>query len=410
MLSNKKSQGSEEVFQRLNQTRADLALILVQRLVEVKSSVPEMPEFILKIWETIRQSNLTYEIVLSSGDPSYYRSMLKLLFLGIRVHSDNVFENRGGKVDPKASTRALQNASIMAGSGGHKSTIIGAVTEILDRVVAKGLRDIVTFLHDQPENSAPQDIALITGILQACLRVPGIELFYSQVVTIFVQNDSARVASTLFSWSDTLAVDGDPIYGELSVLFLLELSSVPAMAEQLAVEGVLGHIGSANITTYLRRNNVSPFADGAGIQRCYSIWVRGILPFLLNLLDAVGFSIAAEVCVFLNQFPNLLRQSVTALEPPPVSRVVKTQSTPKHITLSMCTEAHTLSLLLFVLNGLREGGLDIPEVKWDSASMLDNAQELLGASSQLAGRIIPMGEFEIAMFRKVRVYPANYGM
>jgi nuclear pore complex protein Nup188 len=394
LLSIRKSPDSIEVFQRLNQTRADLALILIQRLVEVKSTVPEMQFLLSKVWETLCQSKLTFESALNSGDASYYRSLLKLLFLGLRIHADNE-QPQTSQPNSKASTRLTQSIPI-----------IGTVIEILDRVVGIGLRDLVAFLHDKPAESSPQDLSLITAILQICLRIPGIEFCYGQIVNLFVQSDAARVATTLFSWSDTLSVNGDPVYGELSILFILELSTVAAMAEQLAIEGLIGHISTANITSYLKCGNVGPFSESAGLQRCYSIWVRGILPLLLNLLDAVGASIATEVSLFLSEFPMLLQQSISALKPPPSSRLVANLETKsKYITFSMCAEAHTLSLLFFALNGYKDEGRDIAEVSWDSGIMLENVEAWLGSSVLLQQRISPMGDSEAAMHKKVCSLP-----
>lgn len=387
--SNKKSQGSEEIFVRLCQTRADLALVLIQRLIEANPKIPELEALLALTWDTIRSSNITFEMALGSGDPAYYRSLLKILFLTLRVHSDGNKQNQNAQADFRASTRLTQS-----------STIIPTVLDILDRVVAKGLRDLAAFIHEKPADASPEDLGLITGVLQACLHVPGIEFYYNQIVTMFVQNDSSRLATTLFSWADTLAIGGDPIYGELSILFLVELSTVPAMAEQLGVDGVLSQISTANITSYLRQGKVSPFADGAGVQRCYRIWAKGILPLVLNLLDAVGASIAAEVSLFLNQFPALLKQSSEAFDAPETSRTV-TKADPKYITFNVCSEVHVTSLILFILNGFRDGSLgeEIPEVKWDAAAVFENVEFWLGSRPILRERILPMGEREISLFK-----------
>jgi nuclear pore complex protein Nup188 len=390
LVANRRSQGSEEIFRRLNQTRADLTLVLVQRLVEVKSTVPDLHKLLGTVWETIRQSNLTFEVVLGTADAPYYRLLLKLLFLALRVHGEYEEQTQSSGSNLRASTRLTE-----------KADVVPTVLDIFHRVVANGLRDLAAFIHEKPTESFPADIGLITAILQTGLRIPGIELCYSQIVSTFVQADSARVATTLFTWSDSLAIEGDPIYGELSILYLLELSVVPTMAEQLAIDGVLGHIGAANITSYLRRSNVSPFAEGAGFQRCYSIWVRGILPLLLHMLDAVGASIASEVSAFLIQFPNLLEQASQAFDAPELSRTASRMQT-KYITLSICSEIHTLSLIMFILNGFREEatGLDIPEVKWDAASVLENVEFWLGSMTVLRERILPMGEREVWMSKK----------
>lgn len=306
------------------------------------------------------------------------RTLLKLLFISIRAHSPDHIE---------AEANANLNASVRMS---QSAPMIPLVLDIIKHVVSIGFREIVSGIHDNAAESSPDDIALITGVLQSCLRIPGIELCQSQIVSMMVANGTARVATTLFSWSDNIAVDGDPIYGELSILFLLELSTMPLMAEQLAIDGILGHVAAANITSYIRRGNVSPFADGTGLQRCYSIWQRGILPLLLNLLDAVQASIAVEVVLFLNQFAPLLDQSSKSLEAPEASRTVS-QTQTRFVSLSMCSELHSLALLTYILRSLGEGTVEVPAVKWDAPAVLENVEFWLGARTILKEKIVPMG-------------------
>ncbi|KAG4434290.1 hypothetical protein IFR05_010234 [Cadophora sp. M221] len=391
LIANGQSQPPEEIFSALSQTRADFALVLGQRLVQAKSSIPEMQNLLPTVWKTIENLRGSFDRPILDDDAPYYRSLLKLLFLAIRVHaegppteSDNV----------RASTRASQ------------SVAIPTILTILERVVAKGLRELATSIHDSPAESSPEDLALITGILQSCLRIPGIELNHGQIVTIMVNSSAPLLAVKLFSWAETLTIDGDPIYGELSILFLLELSSMPPMAEQLAVSGILSQIYSASITSYFRRPGVSPFAESAGLQRCYSIWARGILPLLLNLLDAVQSSIAIEVAQFLNQFPLMLAHSEQAFDAPETDRIIpKGQS--KYITATISSEVHSMSLLVYILTGFREAlvsTMDIPDVKWDAAGVLENVLFWLQPSSctLLRNRILPMGEREVELVQKAK--------
>ena len=389
LKANSKSQLQEEIFLKLAQTRADFAIVLVQRLIQANSTVEDMKTLLTTVWTTIESLRGSFERVIPEADTLYYRSLLKLLFLAVRIHAE---------AKPQPSEENFGASLRMAES----ATIVPTIINILKYVVSMGLRELVTAVHDSPADSSPEDIALLTGIMQSCLRIPGIELYHPQIVSMMITNCTARVATTLFSWSDTLAIDGDPIYGELSMLFLLELSSIPLMAEQLAVDGLVGHISSANITSYLRRGNVSPFADGAGLQRCYSIWARGILPLLLNLLDAVQGSLATEVAVFLNQFQSLLTQCEQALDAPETNRIMP-QGQTKYITLITCSEVHSVALLTFILNGFREvlmGSVDIPVVKWDAAGVLENAEFWLGSRALLRERLLPMGDREVDMVRK----------
>ena len=389
LTANSQSQHSEEIFVRLCSQRADLSLIITQRLIEANCIIPEMKALLPKTWETISNFRGTFERELREEDASYYRSLLKLLFIATRAHTIGATDIQ--PEDFNVSRRITEAAPL-----------VSVVLEIVKYVVAMGFRECATSIHEKASESSPEDIALITGILNSCLHIPGIEMVQSQIASIIIANESARLATTLFSWSDSIAVDGDPIYGELSMLFLLELSSMPAMAEQLAIDGVLGQIASANITSYLRRGNVSPFADGTGLQRCYSIWSRGILPFLLNLLDAVQASIAAEVAIFLNQFSPLLDQCSKAFEAPESSRTAP-RSQLRYISLGMCSEAHSLALLNYIISGFREnlrGTVEIPEIGLDTAAIFENVEFWLGARNVLRERILPMGSRDEALARQ----------
>ncbi|XMA09239.1 hypothetical protein WAI453_002030 [Rhynchosporium graminicola] len=391
LAANGQSQPPEEIFSTLSQARADFALIIGQRLVQVKSSIPEMQTLLPTVWKTIENLRGSFDRPLHGDDVLYYRSLLKLLFLAVRVHSEGASTERENL---RASTRASNFA------------VIPTILTILENVVAKGLRELATSIHDSPADSSPEDLALITGILQSCLRIPGIELNHGQIVTMMVNSSAPLLAIKLFSWAETLTINGDPIYGELSILFLLELSSIPPMAEQLAINGILSQIYSAGITSYFLRPGVSPFAESAGLQRCYSIWARGILPLLLNLLDAVQSSIAVEVAQFLNQFPLMLAHSEQAFDTPETDRIIPKGQT-KYVTATICSEVHSMSLLVYILTGFREAlvsTMNIPDVKWDAAGVLENVMFWLqpSSSSLLRSRILPMGEREVEAVQKAK--------
>ncbi|KAI1007226.1 Nucleoporin [Podosphaera aphanis] len=388
LLANCKAQPPEEIFSRLSQTRVDFALVLTQRLAENKSSSAGSSELLKVVWTTICELRGNFERSVADNDVLYYRTLLKILFLTVRLHSTAQLEQDGNL-----------NKSVCFS---QLPSIIPTVVEIIKYVVSRGLREIVTSIHESVIDSSPDDLALITGILQSCLRVPSIAASHSQIVSILLSDGTPNIAMRLYTWSDRLAVDGDPIYGELSILFLLELSSITIMAEQLALDGVLTQIATAGITSYLRNEGVGPLANNPGSRRCYSIWARGILPLLLNLLDSVQRSIAIEVAQFLNLFPNLLQQSEEIIEAPHMTRLPELGSK-KQITLIACSEVHSMALIIFILNSFRKnlaGTPEIPEVKWDPGTTLENVEFWLGNRAILRERLFPIGERELEIIKK----------
>ncbi|KAH0558656.1 hypothetical protein GP486_004694 [Trichoglossum hirsutum] len=414
----------EAIFARLTHVRADFAFVLMQRLAEVHSTEPEVRAVLDAVWKTIRTSNTDFQLALSSGNATYYRSLLKILFLALRAHVEH-----GTATTAQASKQRQPGDSNEqpAQTGSEKPKISASTTqlilEILELIVTRGFHELAAAVHERPADSSPEDIVLVTAILQTSLRIPGIEAIHPQLCQQVAIQGTARVATTLFSWSDRLAIDGDPVYGELSILFLLELSSVPLIAEQLATEGVLAQLANANLMAFIRRG-ISPFDSP---PRLHAIWARGILSLLLNLLEALGPSIATEVALFLNQFPNQLDAAVanwdnnntntTATEPPkpPSLATATTSSTssaasPKKspttthhgISLSMATEAHSLALLSHILTTFSTNNPSavgvIPPLKLKRAQLAEGLEVFLSHRRILAAKIVPMtpGDVELA--------------
>jgi nuclear pore complex protein Nup188 len=307
-----------------------------------------------------------------------YRTLLKALYVTLRAYS--------------ASERAPGETK---GTEGAVVTLTQTILNIVDRVVARGFRALVALIHDPEASVAPEDLVLLTAILQACLSMPGMDQSQSLILNIVATHDAVHVASSLFSWADKVTDNGDPIYGELSLLFLLELSTMPVIAEQLACDGILSHITSANLTNFMRRANISPFSDAIGSQRCYSIWAKGLLPLLLNLLTALGATVAPEIAYVLNQFPHLLASSVKRLEAPGASRTASKDGV-EHLTLIAASEANSLALITRVLQMHRaRNNRDIPEVQWDGAALLENVDFWLSTRKLLKDRLLPLGQREL---------------
>ncbi|CAK7273614.1 hypothetical protein SEPCBS119000_005751 [Sporothrix epigloea] len=399
LTANLGSQGPELIFAEIAQSRAKLALLLLQRLAEHALLPKDISSLLLTVWTSIS----SIENPWAAGHAHFYRTHLRILYLVLRG-------SRQGRGDGSASA----NVAAVGDGGGaavpESSSMTVSITQtvlnVLDRVVAQGFRALVSMVHDKESESRPDDLALLTAVLQACLATPSISECQSQVLNIMASHDVLHVATSLFSWSDKLLVDDrDPVYGELSLLFLLELSSLPAVAEQLACDGFLSHLTSASLTSHMRRPGVSPFSDAAVLQRCYSIWAKAVLPLLVNVVIALGTSIAPEIAYVLNHFPNLLEASVQRFEAPGLSRTsaatlrastLTTNGTNgPPLTLLAVNEVHSLALLTRVLEVLRvNNARDIPPVAWDSSLVLESVDFWLTRPRLLRERLVPLGARE----------------
>ncbi|KAL8919292.1 MAG: hypothetical protein Q9208_006857 [Pyrenodesmia sp. 3 TL-2023] len=377
----------EKIFERLAQSRADLAFTLLQALIEVRSSRAEVKSVLFTAWDTMRAHGTDLALVLDGDRATYSRTLLKILCLSIQAHvispdSQGSTSRKESRSDDSPTKPLTANATL------------NTILEILRIMVAHGFRSLTTLLHSSPDRVLPSDFALLAALLRTSLLVPGLERHTTALLSIFADAQTSRYAATLLSWSDQLTTNRDPIYGELSINFLVEMSSMPALAESLAVEGILIHISNTNLIRFLRKSKgFGPFDQPV---RMYNIWVRGILPLLLNLLHAVGASVAAEIAVYLTQFQGQIARANAAF-----TYYSTVDGTEGFLTLSTVSEAQTLAVLAAMLDTYREAGpsagvvsSEIVETGWDRTRVKEDVESWLQRRGVLRERIVPVGERE----------------
>lgn len=405
LAANSSNDSPSIVYDRLVQIRADLAFTLLQRLLKSSIDPSELQTILAHVWDAIRASSVDFEAPFHGATSEYYRSLLRTLYLALKPHTAKPSID-SGTVGEAVAVRAPANA--LSNQAPSSSSV---VLEILERVVCHGFRSLASRLHEAPSDISPGDFVLITALLQSILSVHSIGALYQQLVSIFTSTGVVRFAASLFSWAEqlTITIDGheDPIYGELSALFLLELSTVPLMAETMAVEGILAQLSAAHLCQAFAQlpRGAGPFDNP---PRHYAIWTKVLLPLCLNLLGAVGAPLAAEVSAFLNQFAPQMARNVASLESRPTQekRSALSASQRGAITLALATETHNLALIAFVLEQAREAGAsegvvasDVPALEWDRAAVKEELQAWLSGRRRLAEKIVAMNEAEEALLR-----------
>jgi nuclear pore complex protein Nup188 len=256
----------------------------MQRFAHAKLVTLGLKDMLFITWNTIRVTEVSLDIALASDDGQYLRTLLRILLLALQVH---IVPSR-----PESEANGLRFPN-------PTEKIIQTVIDILTHLVASGVRSLAGSIHEAPNSSQPADLALLTSLLQACVRIPGIELHHATICSRLAEANTARVAATLFSWSDQLLINSEPVYGDISIRYLVELSGIPLMAGEIAADGVLSQLSNARLMRYIRAG-LEPLNPQH--HMLYDIWSRGILPLCLNLLTAVGPGIASDVAAFLSTF------------------------------------------------------------------------------------------------------------
>ena len=375
-------------------TRAEMAFVMTSKLVGVKAEDPAIRDLLPAAWALLRASPVDYDVATVLEDLQYYRTLLQVLYLAIQPHA---------YMKPASSSSSLSRepqASDETKMDFLDPAVAAPLVEIVAKIIGPGFRALCGNLHNSMDIAQPGDFALLTALLQAILSVQGVAAVHPQIAKTVADSSIVRGALSLYSWADQLAevIDQDPIYGEVAVMFLLSLSTIRPVAEQMALDGALVQLSSANLSHYFRKpGGKGPFDEP---RRMFVIWTEAFLPLCLNLLDAVGPRIAAEVATFLNSFPQQLRRAETSLE----NRDPSLHS--RHagaVTLSLVSEAHSLCLVSLILasdtaRAAAEGinAADIPTLAYDYQKVKDDASGLMRQKTSLAARIVPVGEREDA--------------
>ena len=368
----------------LLQTRADLAFVLISRLVSIKSTVDQMRDLLPLAWHLVKTSPVDYDVARTPQDLKYYTTLLQILYLSLQPHT---------YLDPKPIKTGMGSKVILPPSTG------AILVEIVGRTIATGFRALCGNLHTSIELAQAGDFLLLSALLRVILSVRGVHQIHAQIADMIAGSSLIRGGLSLFSWSDQLAeqTERDPVYGTIAINFLVSLSSVPQVAELMANESVLSHLSTANLSNYFRKDGgKGPFDEP---QRMFGIWSEGFLPLCLNLLNAVGPAIAAEVSAFLNSFPaQLYRAEKSLVNAKPSTRNPRAGA----VTLGAMSEARSLILISLILRsamsiGAAEGiaGGDVEDLQINVQTLRDDVESLTKNERSLRDRIVPATEREL---------------
>ena len=380
----------DPVFRKLAQSRADLAFALAQQALKIVPRSTEAKSILEPTWNALRLHASALGTALVGSDANYDRTLLKLLCVALQIHAL-------GKSKPEDRRgRGVEAINI--------SHVERIVLEILGTVVAQGFRSLTTALHDDVSKVLPMDFALINAILRTALCIHDVEGHSIQLVSQFADDQTARYAATLLSWSDQLTINNDPVYGELSIMFLTELCAAPALAESIAVEGILAQISNAALMGYFRRpRGIGPSEEPIRMHR---IWSRGVLPLALNLLKAIGAPISGEISGFLAQFQNQISRTANSFDFK-ANGNLKSSIDNNCFTINLASEAHSLALVTTILDSFREAGpsiginaVDITNLVWDKAQMREDLLSWMQQRKALRENIIATNEREEAWARE----------
>ncbi|ETN43935.1 uncharacterized protein HMPREF1541_11066 [Cyphellophora europaea CBS 101466] len=346
LRANCKPSPPESLFDSLFQSRAEIAAMVLGPLVTVGARGSDYTTLLRLAYDTARYSNGSYELAIMNNDLQYWRSMLTVVRLSMQFHVTK--SRKTVNLGDKVSLDAIDPSNTL-------------FCEIGAHIVGEGLRSLVAALQDQRQRSKDRindgsvvdasDVLLLLNVLQTMLRLPSLPQFANQLADALISTSTPQTCLLLFSWSHLL--DETPVYAVLASRFLAAISKLGPVAEELAVEGVLNRILISKMTQRIQQmpQGVGHLDRRPNAGTLYNIWSDGFLRICLNLLDAIGGGVAAEVANFINAFPEQVSRASLSFSTNP-NRAEGTEG----LTLGAACELANLALLSFVLERFRIAG------------------------------------------------------
>ena len=175
------------------QIRADMAFVILSRLVSAGCAKTGMKELLVRemhgsgdqrrrepgAWDLVKMSPVDYDVASAPEDLHYYRTLLQVLFLATRPHVYLPL-TKPPRADAKPSL-TVETA--------------GVLIEIVAKTIIPGFGALCGNLHTDMALALPADFALLTALLQTVLNVKGIGIAHT-AITEAVINSQLRPRRT----------------------------------------------------------------------------------------------------------------------------------------------------------------------------------------------------------------------
>ncbi|RVD81742.1 uncharacterized protein DFL_009591 [Arthrobotrys flagrans] len=303
----------------LNTKRTSLAFSLFRRLGAINLNQNQARGSFSKIlettWDVAAAAESNFLSGLSNGGSENSRNLLRLLYLALNMCLRS-------KEDPSPK-------------------VVYLLVGIFEVAVARAFKVLANAAYESSSPSVAGDMLIVIGILQTILSFDGLEPVYEHLVSHIANHGTIRVATILFTWASKLVdtpTDANstpnPLYGEISIMFLVKVSALPVFAEQIALNSVFNSLSEGDLAMKIQAGQLLPTTT----PRLHNIWAKGFLPLLLNVLFALKKRVAPEIAMFLRSFNRQILSTITYL------------SKPEYIALSHLEEVTDLVAILILLD------------------------------------------------------------
>ncbi|KAG7661893.1 NUP188 [[Candida] subhashii] len=279
-----------EIFQSIYHERVELAFYLIYTFYSRAKSTTKSRVFeIIKSASTLLSSGSMDFISSLAESKGFYRPLLKVVYCSLGLIK-------------KDSSLLTESFSLFR--------------DLFELIICQGTKTLLIELQNDlyaPKSSKVtkvneriDDLMLILSILKSFVGVSSSTNFQNEMSLLVNKHGTIKSLLNLFSFSHSVEVNGELIFAQLSLMYILELMSVDVIADKFASSGLFVVLLESPISSTLRAGGVS-ISNGSQYHR---LWINGILPIIITSLFKIGPSIIPELSVALQLYSKQIETCI----------------------------------------------------------------------------------------------------
>ena len=244
--------------------------------------------------------------------------------------------------------------------------------DIFEALVAKAATSLFNRARVHPAEDVADMISIIIAIGQEVVDLSNNDAIISEFCNKLMDHNSLEAAVRMYATSHQALIDDQPIFAELSLLYMVSLAPAPRVPEQLAVARILAFIMESPISSILQSSDIrTPHS-----HVLHRVWTRGVLPVIFNLLQSLGSRILHDTVAFLRLYEHQIQSAFTEW------------ARPKLVTTTLADETALLLVLFEVVDSYLRLEQD-QFVFRGKEDLLENVNNLLAHPRFLARLVHP---------------------
>lgn len=351
------------------QGRTELAFFVLYLLYnsDVEKTSSNVFEIIKVAAELLSSSSVNFLHVLTQKEASY-RSLLRIVYITLSLVKDD-FELI---VEYSSVFRDLFELIITKGTRNILIDVQNAV--YLSKANNK---DAFASINDRLD-----DLHLILSILKVFMQLRTSQDLHHTMAQLAVDNGTIKALLNLFSYAHLVEVNDEPVFAQLSLMFIQQFLQIDLIAQQLFTTGLLVVLVQSTISQPIRKGGVSIQAT----PQYHGIWSSGLLPIFIGLLTKLGPNILSELLLAIQAYKAQIEFCVESW--------AKDSSSIK-ISSALILETSQILLLLHLVKAMSghytEHVDSFPALNTDVKrdEFVDYVKNLLKHPKFLSSRIIP---------------------